>query len=83
MKVKGKYVVSIFVAVIMFCGISGCGSSGSQEADMVEEQDINQVIDTAGTQENNKTTDIIEAQENSQSAPSENLSESASGEDLD
>ena len=83
MKIKRKYAISIFVAVIMLCGISGCGSSGSQEASAVEEQDINQVIDTSGTQENNKTIDIIETQENSQSTPSENLSAAASGEDLD
>lgn len=61
MRIKVKYAVSIFMTVIMLCGLSGCGSND----------------------ESAQTSDVVEVQEITQSAESENLSEAASGEDLD
>ncbi|MDE6748697.1 MAG: hypothetical protein K2K21_06505 [Lachnospiraceae bacterium] len=73
MNVKVKYAVSIFMTAIMLCSLSGCDSSdeSGQMVDVVEGQEINQVADAG------------EIQKNDQGTESENLSESASGEDLD
>lgn len=85
MNVKVKYVVFFLITAIMLCGLCGCGSSNEsgQTSDVVEVQEINQVIDKVETHESNQTNDTGESQENSQSVESENLSEAASGEDLD